>query len=448
LKAIAEVHGMAQASQGSPSAAGKSARDYAVLRSVTRRRLGPSIAIAKRIENSLRESEARLLLATASAKLGVYERDVQADRTVWLNDRMYEIFGRSRRDGPLTRQHFIDHYLHPDDVPAFEAGRKRALEGNGCFVVECRIRLANGEQRWIQINGTFLFTDHGEPSRLLGVVCDITERKHLEQRARELSDRLVSIQEDERQRIAQELHDSTAQHLAGVSLQLFALRPPHLTGRVRRCWDEVEVGLNQAMSELRTFSHLMHPPGLQTDGLCAAIRHYVSGYRERSGLEISVLLHTVLDQLPYDMQCTLLRIVQEALGNIQRHASASRAAIGLRPFRDTVHLVVSDNGWGIVPSFRPGRGILGMQARAARFNGDLRIRSGQHGTRVHAWIKATGYERASEHNTPSLEQTRQRAKIAAEKSRVTAESVKSTISDMRDWLQMRTGGNRVNSSEF
>ena len=66
----------------------------------------------------------------------------------------------------------------------------------------------------------------------------------------------------------------------------------------------------------------------------------------------------------------------------------------------------------------------------------------------HAWIKATGYERASEHNTPSLEQTRQRAKIAAEKSRVTAESVKSTISDMRDWLQMRTGGNRVNSSEF
>jgi PAS domain-containing protein len=153
LKAIAKVHGMDQASQGSQSAAGKSARDYAVLRSVACRRVSP--AIAKRIESSLRESEARLLLATASAKLGVFERDVQADRSVWLNDRMYEIFGRSRRDGPLTRQHF-------------------ALEGNGSFFVECRIRLANGAQRWIQINGTFLFTNDGKPSRLLGVVCDIT----------------------------------------------------------------------------------------------------------------------------------------------------------------------------------------------------------------------------------------------------------------------------------
>ena len=446
MKAIAEVHGMGQASQDSQSAGGKSARDYAVLRSVACRRGSP--VKAKHIENSLRESEARLLLATASAKLGIYERDVLADSTVWLNDRMYEIFGRSRRDGPFTRQHFVDHYLHPDDVPAFEAGRKRALEGNGCFVFECRIRLANGVQRWIQINGTFLFTDDGQPSRLLGVVSDITERKHLEQRARELSDRLVSIQEDERKCIAQELHDSTAQHLAGVSLQLFALRPPNLTDRARHCWDQVEIGLNHAMSELRTFSQLMHPSGLQTDGLCASIRQYISGYSERSGLEISVLLQPVLDQLPYDMQCTLLRIVQEALGNIQRHAGASRATIALRLFGDTVHLVVSDDGQGIVPSFRPGRGMLGMQARTARFNGDLRIRGGHHGTRVHAWMKVKGRDRASEDGKLIPEQARQRAKIVAEKSRITAQSIKSTISDIRDRLQLLSGRSRTNPWEF
>jgi len=233
-----------------------------------------------------------------------------------------------------------------------------------------------------------------------------------------------------------------------VSLQLFALRPANLTDRARHCWDDVEIGLNQAMSELRTFSHLMHPPGLQTDGLCAAIRQYVSGYRERSGLEIFVLLQPILDQLPYDMQCTLLRIVQEALGNVQRHTSASRAAIAVRLFRDTVHLLVSDDGQGIAASFKPGRGILGMQARAARFNGDLRIRGGHHGTRVHAWMKAKGRDRASEDGKLSSEQTRQRAKMAAEKSSITAESIKSTISDIRDRLQLLRGGSRANPWEF
>ena len=449
LKTIAEVHGMGRVSQRPRSTCGKSARDYAVLRSVACHRVSLSNTISKQIENSLMESEARLLLATASAKLGVYERDVQADTTVWLNDRMYEIFGRSRADGPLTRQDFIDHYLHPDDVPAFHGARNRALESDGSLFVECRIRLTNEAQRWIQIYGTFLFTDNGEPSRLLGVVCDITERKNLEQRAAELADRLVSIQEDERQRIAQELHDSTAQHLVGVSLQLFTLRPPNPTGEARRCWDEVEIGLKQAMTELRTFSYLMHPPGLQADGLCASIRQYVSGYRERSGLETTVRLHPVVDQLPYDMQRALLRIIQEALGNIQRHARASHVAIGLRPFRDTVHVVISDNGQGIESSSSPGRGILGMQVRAARFGGDLRIRGGQNGTKVHAWIRqGKARDRPSTNGKLSLEQTRQRVSKTFQQSRTTAESINSTISDIRDQFQALSGRIRVNSSEF
>jgi len=92
--------------------------------------------------------------------------------------------------------------------------------------------------------------------------------------------------------------------------------------------------------------------------------------------------------------------------------------------------------------------MLGMQARTARFNGDLRIRGGHHGTRVHAWMKVKGRDRASEDGKLIPEQARQRAKIVAEKSRITAQSIKSTISDIRDRLQLLSGRSRTNPWEF
>src|SRR5262245_146759 len=132
-------------------------------RGLTSRRLVPSTSRSATAVAALKESEARLLLAAASAKLGVFESDVQARRSVWMNDRTYEIFGRSPTDGPITRQDFVDHYLHPDDVPPFEAARSRALRGDGGFLIECRIRLPGGVQRWLQIQGKFQFTKGSEP---------------------------------------------------------------------------------------------------------------------------------------------------------------------------------------------------------------------------------------------------------------------------------------------
>ena len=178
----------------------------------------------KRAEVALRESEARLRIATSAAALGVFERDVKADRTVWVNDRMYEIFGRSRADRGLTRQQFVEDYLHPDDAYAVEEALQDARRKGGNFHVICRIRQKGGLQRWLQIDGKYELTDTGEPSRLVGVFADITERKALEQEAEELSERLVNLQEEERQRIAQELHDSTAQHLVAANLNLMSLR--------------------------------------------------------------------------------------------------------------------------------------------------------------------------------------------------------------------------------
>src|SRR6478736_3437805 len=159
------------------------------------------------------------------------------------------------------------------------------MRTGGSFHTICRIRRKGGSRGWLQIDGTFELSNTGEPSRLVGVVADITERKTLEQEAEELSERLVNLQEEERQRIAQELHDSTAQHLVAANLNLMSLRAKAGLGSDEAdCWNEVETFMAEALKELRTFCYLMHPLGLDTTGLCSTLRRYIDGYADRSKL--------------------------------------------------------------------------------------------------------------------------------------------------------------------
>ena len=362
-------------------AAVKSGRIFGVNFDVTQR---------KRTEIALQDSEAHLRVAVNAAALGVFERDVIADRTVWMNDRMFEIFGRTRADGPLSKQQFVENYLHPDDAQAFETAANRAMRTGGNFHTICRIRLKSGLQRWLQFDGKYELTDTGEPSRLVGVIADITERKALEQEAEELSDRLVTLQEEERQLIAQELHDLTVQHLVAADLNLMGLRSKADPGSAE-VWDQVEASIQEATKELRTFSYLMHPPALQGDGLRSTIRKYVDGYATRSGLTVKLRLSPKIDKLSLQKQRALLRIVQEALANVHRHASASRASVTLRQIAGQIHLIITDNGHGVEgmseddqdAPLRPGVGILGIRTRARQFGGDLKIQTGSQGTRLH-----------------------------------------------------------------
>jgi PAS domain S-box-containing protein len=357
----------------------------------------------KLAEIRLRENEERLRIATSGAELGVFEWDIEADVTIWESDGVYAIFDRARAQGPLTRQQFIGSYLHPDDAPEFNSALKAAWEHGGRLRTTVRIKRADGQQRWLQIDGSF----QGPRSpRILGVVADTTERKQLEQRAKDLADQLVTVQEHERQRIAQELHDSTAQHLVAINLNLMHLRPnADLSGSATTLWDETESLLERATTELRTFSYLMHPPILEIAGLCSALQQYVDGFSHRSGFNIDLRLIPALDRLPYHLQRTLLRIVQEALGNVYRHAaSVSRASISFRIVGHRLHLVVADNGCktkahAAAVAFTPGRGLAGIAARVQQYDGQLRIRTGKGGTRVH--IALSGDRHSVEHDRMS-----------------------------------------------
>ena len=346
----------------------------------------------KRSEAALHKSEARLRIATDGAALGVFEWDAKSDHAVWENERMYEIFGRSRAEGPLSKKQFVNEYLDPNDAQDFEAALERAQRTGGQFHATCRITRHDGSRRQLEFDGKFGTT--GSPARLIGVVTDVTARKRLERRTQRLSGRLVTIQEEERQRIAQELHDSTVQHLVAASLTMMRLKQaPRLQREEETLWSDVKSSLQEAMKELRSFSYLMHPPILHGKKLGLALREYLGSFSDRSGFDVTLRLNPRIDCLPRPLQRSLFRVVQEAVANVYRHASASRAAVQLRCIGDRLHVVITDYGRGDGvgqgerrPQFHPGVGIRGIRTRIKELGGKLKIIAGPEGTTLHAAV--------------------------------------------------------------
>ena len=217
---------------------------------------------------------------------------------------------------------------------------------------------------------------------------DISARKKAEH------ERLLALQDEERRRIANELHDSTAQHLAAINLNLMRVRADaEVKAETRDILDEIDGSLEEATKELRAFSYLLYPPDLQKEGLSVTLRRYVEGFGRRTGLKVTVRSCGSVDQLSFPLQQTLLRVVQEALTNVYRHASATRVSVNFRCVGKRLRLVIRDDGQKTEATagpngtpYRLGMGIPGMIARMQQFGGNLDIRSGRNGTAVHATV--------------------------------------------------------------
>ncbi|MBD2746639.1 hypothetical protein IC232_07980 [Microvirga sp. BT688] len=217
----------------------------------------------------------------------------------------------------------------------------------------------------------------------------------------ELSGQLLALQEEERQRIARELHDSTAQHLVAANLGLSGLEGAVVaTPASRSAFAEIERQLGEALRELRIFTYLLHPPNLAKDGLQATLRDFAEGFAGRAGLVARIRIPEEVDELPLDLQRAILRVVQEALTNVHRHAGASHVSVNARIMSGRLIVRIRDNGHGMAGAVRPdgpirlGVGVVGMRARLEQFGGDLMIRSGRSGTCVVALVPVTRAGRA------------------------------------------------------
>jgi signal transduction histidine kinase len=214
-----------------------------------------------------------------------------------------------------------------------------------------------------------------------------------EQQVHTLAGRLMRTQDDERRRIAQLLHESTAQNLAALKMLLARLNRSNLeSGDGDRGVITESIALaEQSMTEVRTLSYLLHPPFLDEAGLLAALRWFAAGFAERSGIRVDLDLPDSLERLPLDAETALFRVVQEALINIHRHAGSETASIRLRCDAEALVLEIEDRGHGI-PSAAlnlitscgggVGVGIAGMSERLQQLGGRLEIASGERGTIV------------------------------------------------------------------
>jgi PAS domain S-box-containing protein len=360
----------------------------------------------KRVANALQQNEALLRLVLDALPVGATVLD-RSGNIILSNPASQRIWsasigsGRERYAESKGWWHATGKKLEPGEWASV-----RALVNGETSVNEVLDIEAFDGVRKIIHNSAVPIRDTND--RITGAVVvneDISASKTAERelndsynQMRALTGRLMRAQDDERRRIAQMLHETTAQNLAGLKMLLARLNrtSDRLSDNERNALVESMSLAEQSMTEIRTLSYLLHPPFLDESGLLSALRWYAAGFAERSGIEVDLDLPESFERLPRDTETALFRIVQESLINIHRHAGSKTARIRLRRDAETLVLEIDDRGHGIPSASLEhimsgggvvGVGIAGMSERIEQLGGSLEIRSGDQGTTVRARLR-------------------------------------------------------------
>jgi len=256
---------------------------------------------------------------------------------------------------------------------------------------EINVKRAGGNSRLVAFSSRANIL----PGRHLITLKDITDHREAEDSLRMLSHRLMRLQDDERRRIARELHDSTGQCLAALRMHLDAIASaaPNMPRKAQKSLVDAVTICRSCTADIRTISYLLHPPMLDEVGLMPALEWYVSGFSERSGIAVSREIIDNHQPLSRELNTALFRIIQEALANIHKHAESKEATIRLYHNENLVILEITDSGKGIDPARVQNRrngvrglgvGIAGMCERVRQLGGMLEIEPANPGTLVRA----------------------------------------------------------------
>lgn len=352
------------------------------------------ISERKRAEEALRESEARFRAIFENAALGIALVDVHG-HPVESNPALQKMLGYNKIE--LADVAFTE-FTHAEDAGADWDLFIELVEGKrDRYLMEKRFLRRDGQVVWGQLNVSLVRNEKGEFKYSIGMVEDISERKRTEEALRQLSGRLLRLQDEERRRIARQLHETIAQGLAGLAVNLSIVKTSatDLSPRASACLSESLELAEQCSREVRTISYLLHPPLVDEAGLAPALRWYTAGVARRSGIEAHVNVSPEFGRLPSDLELTLYRIVQEALTNIHRHSGSKTARISLDRRPEEIVLTVADEGHGFPAdvmgitgpeSVNIGVGIPGMRERLRQLGGRLHIQSGSQGTTLTAYL--------------------------------------------------------------
>jgi PAS domain S-box-containing protein len=391
----------------------------------------------KQSQDALRQNEERLRLAHQAAHSGAWEVDVRTREIFWSPE-LQTLWGLVP-GATVDIRGTIRRMIISDDYAAVDKALADVLE-NRTRDYRCLYRMIrpDGALRWNESFGEVIRDDRGSVIRIVGVTIDITERKQAEEALRRshlelehkveertralaaslvslesevivrrqaeealqgLSARLLRLQDEERRRIARDLHDSTGQTLAALKMTIASLEElvrnvPQAPQIIR----DLNAFAEDALKDIRTTSHLLHPPLLDEVGFTSAARWYVDELAKRSGIQIRLELTAAAGGLTKSSELAFFRVLQESLTNVIRHSGSAAVDIRLQGGPDNATLTIQDYGRGI-PSdmlnhFQEtgagvGVGLGGMKQRIRELGGQLEVSSDPTGTCVRAVLPTT-----------------------------------------------------------
>jgi PAS domain S-box-containing protein len=341
----------------------------------------------------------------------IFSRQTDGSRD-YISDRFYDYTGAAA--GSANGFGWLE-YVHPQDQESTIAKWTHSVQSGTNYEAEYRMRSSDGAYRWFRARALPIRDDDGQIVKWYGTCSDIHDSKMLEQSIRDnaaelermvdsrtdelrrLSVRLMTMQDQERRRIARDLHDGLGQELAVAKMVLDKMMLQRLPQAQSDGWSQASSIIERAIQQVRTMSHLLHPPLLDEVGLLSALNWFVEGLGKRSGIEASLEVQpTDFPRLSTEVETAVFRIVQEALTNVFRHSGAQKVWISLSQQAGQIMVAVRDDGKGIaenVAELRPesvGVGIGGMRQRAKEFGGELRLANAHPGTRVELTIPSGG----------------------------------------------------------
>ncbi|HEX6096972.1 MAG TPA: CheR family methyltransferase [Thermoanaerobaculia bacterium] len=373
-------------------------------------KIGQDVTARRRTEEALRDSEVRLQAVTNLVPDLLWSNDPNGE-TDWFNQRWLDYTGQTieqaRGSGWLDA-------IHPDDRGTARENFSRAVQSGDTLRHEHRIRSASGESRWFLVQAEPLRDRQGRIIRWFGAATDIQEQRvardvleervsertaqleELSRQRQQLLERLVDATEEERRRIARELHDELGQHITALRV---GLHQPQ--GESRPRMEAIVQRLDQTIERLTLE---LRPPVLDHLGLHGAIASLAEAYAAASGMRIDVHMPAVEgERFSDEIETTIYRVVQEALTNVWKHASASTVSVILEREGDGLRMIVEDDGQGfdggaaLFGTAARGRfGLLGMRERLALVQGSLDIESRpESGTTIYARVPLAGAEESS-----------------------------------------------------
>jgi PAS domain S-box-containing protein len=341
----------------------------------------------KLAEEAIKESEQRFRLVADSAPVMIWMSALDK-RPTYFNRPWLDFTGQSEAD----LQSGLAGIVHPEDYSKCRDIYCRGFDQRQPFAKECRLKRHDGQYRWMLDIGVPRFHEDGSFAGYIGSCVDITEQKLAEEALSSISRRLIDAQEQERSRIARELHDDINQRLALVAMRLDRQRGDSrsTTREMRSAMGKAIKQISDIVSDVHMMSHRLHSSKLDTVGLAAAAAGFCRELSKQQNVEVDFQCDGIARELPEAIALCMFRVLQEALQNAVRHSGGKHFKVSLAECTNQIALTICDEGRGFNPAEAlkgSGLGLTSMRERLKLVHGELSIESQlRKGTTIHARV--------------------------------------------------------------